>query len=39
MTQHEHTILALIIALIIQQFTWHKFIKHHPATKKQMSVA
>ena len=34
MSQNEHIIVAVIIGLIIQQFIWHRFIKNHPATKK-----
>ena len=34
MTQNEHYVVAVIIMLSIQQLIWHKFIKNHPATKK-----
>lgn len=36
MTQHQHTVMALIISLIVYQFIWHTILKHHPVTKKNM---
>jgi hypothetical protein len=36
MTQNEHTWLAMFITLIIYQTIWHLFLKHHPATQKNI---
>jgi hypothetical protein len=36
MTQNEHTFIAMIVLLIIYQIVFHKVLKHHPVTQKNI---
>jgi hypothetical protein len=36
MTQMQHNLIAGIIVTILYQIIFHKFLKHHPVTKKNM---
>jgi hypothetical protein len=36
MNQFQHNIVAGILFIIIYKIIFHKFLKHHPVTKKNM---
>jgi hypothetical protein len=36
MTQIEHNLIAGIILIVTYQIIFHKILKHHPVTKKNM---